>query len=185
MAWDPKLKARPTVYNGIQMRSRLEAGYAAWLDLWGFTWRYEPCAFASAGGRQYLPDFVIRDVKVGGRPVPVDAYVEVKPAEWNVDGDSASRMRTLWSLTERMAVILDSEPDAVLLLEFPTPDDASYASTALVERNAVDGRYYPMSSMWCHPGRRSSPHERPTLARPLSRFWGPWYADWWKGQVVG
>lgn len=52
------MKARPTTYKGIPMRSRTEARFAAWFDALGLTWEYEPCAFADESG-QYLPDFRI------------------------------------------------------------------------------------------------------------------------------
>lgn len=53
------IPARPTVYNGIRMRSRMEARVAAYLDRCGFPWEYEPEAYGSPDG-QYLPDFVMR-----------------------------------------------------------------------------------------------------------------------------
>ena len=58
-----KHKPRPTVYKGIQMRSRLEAGFAAWLDGRFIKWHYEPCAFADERG-QYLPDFELLEFDV-------------------------------------------------------------------------------------------------------------------------
>lgn len=59
------LRARPTTYKGVKMRSRLEAGYAQWLDRWDFTWEYEPECFASERW-QYLPDFLVRNVNLLG-----------------------------------------------------------------------------------------------------------------------
>lgn len=70
-----KIKARPTLYKGIQMRSRLEADYAAHLDSDGTPWEYEPTCFANERG-QWLPDF--RTWPYGdtsGAPT----YVELKP----------------------------------------------------------------------------------------------------------
>ena len=66
-----KIQPRPTIYKGIKMRSRLEARFAAGLDLIGADWEYEPHCFASEHG-QYLPDF-----KVAGPWA--DWYIEVKP----------------------------------------------------------------------------------------------------------
>lgn len=93
-------KARPTKYRGIQMRSRLEASIAQWLDAEGVDWTYEPEAFASEEG-QYLPDFELRhvemfvtttlvenpryieeestDFRVQYMPIPAPVYLEVKP----------------------------------------------------------------------------------------------------------
>jgi len=36
------IKAHPTTYNGTQFRSRLEARWAAYFDLAGWDWEYEP-----------------------------------------------------------------------------------------------------------------------------------------------
>jgi len=68
------IQARPTTYNGIQMRSRLEARYAAALDRMHLVWEYEPRAFASEDG-QYLPDFCVIE---GPKPGDI-TYIEVKP----------------------------------------------------------------------------------------------------------
>lgn len=97
------LKARPTVYNGIQMRSRLEARWAAVLDRdWG-RWAYEPRAYATQGG-QYLPDFEILDA---GLPV----FMEVRPT---IDRG--------WSATLQMEIIWASLPDAMLYVIVPDSD---------------------------------------------------------------
>jgi hypothetical protein len=93
------LPARPTIYRGIKMRSRLEAEYAAALDTWpDTTWRYEPVCFASPQG-QYLPDFAI-DLKDGSH-----IYIEVKPVV--VDPPAILR---------RMEIVWASEPGAGLML---------------------------------------------------------------------
>jgi hypothetical protein len=60
-------RAIPTKYAGIQFRSRLEARWAAFFDLCGWGWDYEP--FDLAG---YCPDFLLKF----HRPL----IAEVKPA---------------------------------------------------------------------------------------------------------
>lgn len=60
------IKAIPTVYNGRQYRSRLEARWAAFFDLVGWRYEYEP--FDLPG---WIPDFLL----LGKAPV----LVEVKP----------------------------------------------------------------------------------------------------------
>ena len=57
----------PTTYKGIRFRSRLEAKWAAFFDLLGWAWEYEP--FDLNG---WIPDFVIK----GQRHT---VLVEVKP----------------------------------------------------------------------------------------------------------
>lgn len=61
------IPAIPTRYNGVNFRSRLEAKWAAFFDLLGWRWDYEPVDFPG-----WIPDFVIY-----GKRNPV--YVEVKP----------------------------------------------------------------------------------------------------------
>lgn len=62
------MKAYPTMYNGRQYRSRLEARWAAMFDLLGWSFEYEP--FDLDG---WIPDFVL----TGGKWREV--LVEVKP----------------------------------------------------------------------------------------------------------
>lgn len=89
------LKARPTVYRGIQMRSRLEATFAQGLDASGVRWEYEPRAYAGPAG-QYLPDFQLFE-----REWPV--FIEVRPT-----------IDRAYSAMARMQIIWDSEPEARL-----------------------------------------------------------------------
>lgn len=129
------IKARPTVYKGIRMRSRLEAGFATWLDENDFEWEYEPCAFATERG-QYLPDFRLRNVFVTWAPEPVTVYIEVKPDSWaahtcapDVAGcagrwHECAAFRAAdderFRMTKRAEIIAESEPDSWLILMRPT-----------------------------------------------------------------
>jgi hypothetical protein len=97
-------KARPTTYKGIQMRSRLEARFAAYLDSVGCVWTYEPRAFGDETG-QYLPDFRL-DIP-GQHP----AYIEVKPT-MDMALSSLGRMQIIWS----------SEPAAPLMVVIDQTD---------------------------------------------------------------
>lgn len=71
---DYTIKAIPTTYKGIEFRSRLEAKWAAFFDLCGWRWEYEPCDFDG-----WIPDFQL----LFGRQNP---FIEVKPVsnpgEW-------------------------------------------------------------------------------------------------------
>lgn len=62
------MKAYPTLYRGIQMRSRLESRWAAMFDHLGWTWHYEPLDFNG-----WIPDFLILT------PHKAQILVEVKP----------------------------------------------------------------------------------------------------------
>lgn len=171
---DTRFKARPTVYNGIRMRSRLEAGYAAWLDRWNFDWEYEPCAFQDDTGRQYLPDFRLNNVRVAWANEPRTVYVEVKPGLEDPDALSDA----ITSLA--MEVILASEPDALLLLEHPRLSDEKdqwWMSSGLMEPCAPTHCFWPMNASWT----TDSFYRSLILARPVSVAYGPWHGEWWKG----
>lgn len=65
-----------TLYKNILFRSKLETRWAAYFDLCGIKWKYEPWALTVLDGAKcvnYIPDFIIEldDSLV---------YVEVKPA---------------------------------------------------------------------------------------------------------
>jgi hypothetical protein len=80
MAIDYSIKAIPTIYNGVQYRSRLEARWAAMLTLLGWEHQYEPY---DLGG--WSPDFL-----TGPRGCE-KILVEVKPIE-DFDLGTATRM---------------------------------------------------------------------------------------------
>lgn len=96
---------RPTTYNGIEMRSRLEAWWAARLDRAGITWTYEPNAFADETG-QYLPDFRWDETRGPERVKRV--YLECK--------GRIGSLEALNGFLGRMEVIWSSEPEATLVL---------------------------------------------------------------------
>ena len=130
------MKARPTTYSGIKMRSRLEALFAEELDRWGIGWTYEPECFAGPDG-QYLPDFKLdigvfdiaaNDPETGeptgcqwvglARPIGHGSvYVEVK----------SSQAAVAEALAERMCIIRASERDAHLLVATPDVDYMRWA----------------------------------------------------------
>jgi hypothetical protein len=67
---DTKIKAIPTIYKGVQFRSRLEATWAAFFDLINIQWEYEPPHISF---NKWIPDFVLL-----GNKKP-NILVEVKP----------------------------------------------------------------------------------------------------------
>ena len=50
-------RAIPTTYKGVQMRSRMEARCAFFLDLMGWDWEYEPESIMLHTGVPFRPDF--------------------------------------------------------------------------------------------------------------------------------
>lgn len=50
-----EIRAIPTMYAGVQFRSRLEARWAAFFDLLGWEWEYEPIDL-----KGWIPDFLLR-----------------------------------------------------------------------------------------------------------------------------
>jgi hypothetical protein len=67
-----KLKAHKTIYGGHVFRSRLEATWAAFFDLAGLSWSYEPVDLEG-----WVPDFALwlkRPVYVEVKPAPLLAY---------------------------------------------------------------------------------------------------------------
>lgn len=69
------IKAHPTKYNGVHFRSRLEARWAAFFDLAGWEWEYEPIDL-----KGWSPDFKLTipcsHSECQGRHI---LLVEVKP----------------------------------------------------------------------------------------------------------
>lgn len=174
-AWNPRLKARPTLYRGTLMRSRLEAGYAAWLDRLGFRWEYEPKAFAGAAG-QWLPDFVLYEVFTSWMGKAVSVYVEVKPDGFldqpGVEDD----------LARRMLMVLDSEPDALVIIETPEPSLERGAAPGLLTTSQIVGLDKFTSDpiyetlLWCRLAGYA-----PMLVDPIGAGDGPFPDGWWRG----
>lgn len=74
------IKAIPTDYRGVHFRSRLEAKWAAFFDLVGWRWEYEPIDLDG-----YIPDFIL--------PFYEPMLVEVKPEVMERDlGKHAARI---------------------------------------------------------------------------------------------
>lgn len=148
------IPARPTSYKGVTMRSRLEAGFAMWLDTMRWEWEYEPECFAYEGG-QWLPDFRV-DIpcvsSMGQLRSPV--YVEVKPATLTIPDSIALR--------PRMAAVYATHPDCAAVLvregtnpEIVHPDDLS-----------TEPLDWTWTGLWPIDARRVE---------------GPWPHEWWKG----
>jgi hypothetical protein len=86
------------MYRGILMRSRLEARFAAVLDIEQATWEYEPRAYAD-GLVQYLPDF--EAITRSG----LHTFFEVKPTE-----------EAAYLATDSVLPVFASEPDLTAVI---------------------------------------------------------------------
>lgn len=111
----PYIPARPTLYKGIRMRSRLEADYAAKIDREGWEWAYEPECFGSEDG-QWLPDFRVDNL---GKSAGSVTYIEVKPYglldHWRDRGDCRERIEAIMG---KMGIARETYPQCALMLEF-------------------------------------------------------------------
>ncbi len=159
--------ARPTTYNGVRMRSRLEAGYAQWLDRAGLAWQYEPQCFGSLAG-QWLPDFRIDSLLLRGSDRPRVAYVECKYAGW----DEQVEPREWSQLLRRMKGVHESERESVLLLEMP-------GGVTYVVGDSVDEDSEPEAAphVWVWGASRAT---RVLLAPFCELCEPPWHGEWWK-----
>lgn len=57
---EPEVQAIPTIYAGIEFRSRLEASVAQFFNKLGWNWEYEPKSFLLPSGVHYRPDFYVK-----------------------------------------------------------------------------------------------------------------------------
>ena len=84
------MNAIPTHYNGINFRSRLEAKWARFFDLIGWSYEYEPVDLNG-----YIPDFVL---KFAIMPI----YVEIKPSMTIDDLENDCQKSRLATLGKRL-----------------------------------------------------------------------------------
>lgn len=156
------LQARPTRYKGVEMRSRLEAGFAMWLDQMGWEWEYEPECFASELG-QWLPDFRIDIPCVPStiaRLSPV--YVEVKPESYAVHPDRGTRDGVqLHELAQRMSSLYETHPTAAAVLV-----QEGTAPGIILPDGTGEPLDWTWTGLWAIDARRVD---------------GPWPHEWWKG----
>lgn len=97
------IQAIPTVYAGVQFRSRLEAEWALNLDRWEIAWSYEPEGFELPSGVRYLPDFWLPEI---------NTWLEIKgPGVAGLDK------------TSEFARLMSHEPECLLHFgTHPAPD---------------------------------------------------------------
>lgn len=93
----------PTRYKNVQMRSRLEARWAAFFDAIGIAWRYEPELFKLKSG-SYCPDFRLQ------WPSGHAIWAEVKPTEEVITARDRARYADFSE--NRILLLLDGLPAA-------------------------------------------------------------------------
>lgn len=93
-----KIRPIQTEYKGYLFRSRLEARWAVFFDACGVDWEYEPEGYDLGNGIHYLPDFLLRNVQLGGFGSGSDIsdicslYVEVKGQMTLADSEKLHRV---------------------------------------------------------------------------------------------
>lgn len=97
MAVESAVRSYATTYAGNRFRSRLEAKWAAFFDLVGWHWTYEP--FDTAG---YIPDFLVH----GASPL----VVEIGPCEFLSEFSEKATKPLAAFGRDRMALILGIDP---------------------------------------------------------------------------
>jgi hypothetical protein len=103
------IKAHPTTYAGVRFRSRLEARWAAFFDLAGWRWEYEPIDLDG-----WSPDFLVTIPCGHSDCQPVHRlYAEVKPytdIEEFRDHVAASMMTALAVIYDPTPALLGASP---------------------------------------------------------------------------
>ena len=172
-------KPRPTIYKGIKMRSRLEAGFAQWLDEDLFRWQYEPFAVADGTG-QYLPDFLIENLFFAGWGRVVRAVVEVKPPSFDLTSEEGARLARAMTVAHHNlpdSVLLVCQPGAVTPIAPGCPQDCG-------EDHEPFGCWTPRylgPYTWISMAPGSVPDAGLTgLARAMPPFGCPWAGDYWR-----
>lgn len=177
-----KYAAVPTVYHGVQMRSRLEARWAAFFDLCDVKWDYEP--FDLPG---WFPDFKVHNIclssyfsaeeqrenhlgesSTGARPTT--ALIEVKPIHAFGDAvlDSERHGGDLEVLGEAARKINKANPEGVVLILGAEPFRVTGSVYEYhVEQTALEGS----ENMWyCHGFAPSRVPGLPEQRRWRARF---------------
>jgi hypothetical protein len=94
-----KLNVLPTTYRNIKFRSRLEARWAAYFDMIGVKWQYEPEGYHLDYGN-YCPDFLCEDG---------DFFVEVKPTKESLKL-TENKLRSLAKMTGKFVYCVVGPP---------------------------------------------------------------------------
>lgn len=101
-----EIKPIPTLYNGINFRSRAEARWAVFFEKLGVKYAYEPKGYKLRFGSMYLPDFYVEGFSSSIK----SAFFEVKP-DADVEGVWQDKSEFLSELTGERVYLLSGAPD--------------------------------------------------------------------------
>jgi len=90
----------PTIYKGIQMRSKLETRIAFMLDKMNLKWSYEPKVFLLSSGIHYKPDFYLTEL---------DTWIEAK----GVIGENNVKISKTFCKDNSTELLLISDIEAI------------------------------------------------------------------------
>jgi len=105
--------AIPTVYSGVQMRSRMEARFAKWCDDHKMKWQYEPEGYV-CNGQAYLPDFYLPEIM---------CFVEVKPIAFIHEAKKMEAMANASEMWNHDFLVVDMSDGFTPIKWFERGDD--------------------------------------------------------------
>lgn len=115
-----EIKAIPQVYNGVRLRSKLEARWAAFFDDIGMNWLYE-AEGVDLDGLWYLPDFWLPDCRT---------FFEVKGLWNDLDQEKVARLHRKALAENIMVAVGQSERRNLVVGSVrATPEDLLFGMT--------------------------------------------------------
>lgn len=155
------IEPKPTTYDGVEFRSRLEAQWACMFDICGVKWEYEPPIDLDG----WLPDFVLKsrycDVFVEVKPTPtmIPRYLEgfeaygVHSYETDFSDDGFDKAKRHWQNVHVM--LLASGPAEWFLgCLCDRPDNADYCWDDLNNEINMNFRRDEIVANWKTAGNR-------------------------------
>ena len=174
------MESIPTLYNGTQFRSKLEAQWATLFDAIHLKWVYEPEGFTD-GKIHYLPDFWLPECHSRGELTGV--YFEVKPNSHARSDDAVGKAEMLAKGSRKPVIVVMTNPPPFGRFEefkYSSIDSHTYDSyleMAMCEAcGAIDIGFYSSDEpdCSCNAGRFNT--SEPGLIAALSAFSN--YARW-------
>ncbi len=127
------LYAKPTTYNGITFRSRLEARWAVYFDCIGIKYEYEMERFDFNDGTSYLPDFYLPQVKM---------WAEVKPIEFDKNAEDLVDKLVWQTESECLKLVGSPQPKSYESICYDPMPYKEFCSPHLVHRYYILTNHY-------------------------------------------